>query len=126
MSVSTTPTPVQAATPVTPVETGATAAEIDASCRPPVLFFFTSAGIWLVIATILGLLAAIQLVAPQFLAGCSILTFGRLRPVAENTLLYGFASQAAYGVVIWMMCRLGRVTLCCQSPYLIAGAFWNI
>jgi cytochrome c oxidase cbb3-type subunit 1 len=126
MSVSTTPTPVETATPVTPAETGATAAEIDASCRPPVLFFFTSAGIWLVIATLLGLVASIQLVAPQFLSGCPVLTFGRLRPVAENALLYGFASQAGYGVLIWMLCRLGRVTLCCQFPYLVAGAFWNI
>lgn len=126
MSDSPTPTPVQPVTPVTPVETGPTSAEIDASCRTPVLFFLTSASVWLGLAALLGLIASIQLVAPQFLSGCPVLTYGRLNPAAVDALLYGFASQAAYGVMLWMLCRLGRVTLCCEFPFNIACAFWNV
>jgi cytochrome c oxidase cbb3-type subunit 1 len=108
-----------------PVVAGDTVEEIDASCRQPLLLMFTSAAIWAALAGVLGLIASIQLIAPQFLADCSILTFGRLRPAAENALLYGFASQAAYGIIIWMLCRLGRVSICCESPFIVAGAFWN-
>lgn len=126
MSSAPTPTPLAPATPVVPVTVGDTVEEIDASVRGPVLFLFTSSAIWAAIAGILGLIASIQLVAPQFLSGTPFLTFGRLRPAAENALLYGFASQAAYGVVIWMLCRLGRVSLCCQFPFNVAAGFWNL
>ena len=119
-------TPLAPAVPVVPAVIGDTVEEIDISCRPPLLVLFSSAAIWAAVAGVLGLIASIQLVAPQFLADCSCLTFGRLRPAAENALLYGFASQAAYGIIIWMLCRLGRVSLCCQSPFVIAAGFWNL
>jgi cytochrome c oxidase cbb3-type subunit 1 len=126
MSSAQTPTPSVPATPVVAVPVYETVEEIDASCRGPLLLLFASAGIWVAIAGLFGLIASIQLVAPQFLADCSFLTFGRLRPAAENALLYGFASQAAYGIIIWMLCRLGRTSLCCQFPFIVAGAFWNV
>ena len=39
---------------------------IDKTTRVPVLFFFTSAAIWLVIATVLGMVSSIKLFAPDF------------------------------------------------------------
>ena len=102
------------------------AAEIDASLRWPVLFLFASATAWLLVSTLLWLITSIKLVSPEFLADCSWLTFGRVRPAAANAFLYGFASQAALGVMLWMLCRLGGNRFVFQVPVLIATKFWNL
>src|SRR5687767_1134976 len=81
------------------------AAEIDASCRWPLLLLFTSSLLWLVFGLVLALLAAIKLHKADFLADAAWLTLGRIRPAAMNCFLYGFASQAGIGVMIWMLCR---------------------
>jgi len=84
------------------------AAEIDASCRWPLLLFFTSGVLWLAFGTFLALIASIKLHGPGFLAECPWLTLGRVKPVAMNAALYGFASQAGMGVLVWLMCRLAE------------------
>ena len=109
-------------------ETGRRAhlAEIDASCRVPVLFFFLSGLLWLLIGTLFALLASIKLHTPEFLAGQEWLTFGRVRTVHLNTVVYGFASQTAIAVAIWLMCRLCRVPLIASGVITVANLFYNI
>jgi len=102
------------------------AAEIDASCRWPLLLLFTSGVLWLVFGTILALIAAIKLHKADFLADCPWLTLGRVRPASMNSFLYGFASQVGFGVALWLMCRLGGVKLIFQWPLLVAWKLWNI
>jgi cytochrome c oxidase cbb3-type subunit 1 len=101
-------------------------AEIDASCRWPVLFFFLSGIAWLLAGTALALLTSLKLHLPEFLAECPWLTFGRVRPAHLNTVIYGFASQTAIGVCIWLMCRLCRVPLVAPGIVSVANLFWNI
>ena len=101
-------------------------AEIDASCRWPLLLLFTSGTLWLVLGTLLGLLAAIKFHAPNMLSDCPWLTLGRVRPAALNAVVYGFASQAGMGVLIWMLCRLGGVRLAFQWPVIVGWKLWNI
>ena len=101
-------------------------AEIDAVCRAPVLFLFASAAVWLVVASILALVSSLKFHAPGFLADCPWFTYGRVQPAQINALAYGFAAQAALGVVIWMVARLGR-TLLVQPALVLTGAiFWNL
>ena len=102
------------------------AAEIDASCRWPLLLLFTSGVLWAVLGSVLALLAAIKLHKGDFLADASWLTLGRIRPASINAYLYGFASQAGIGVMLWLMCRLGRVKLAFQWPVIVAWKLWNI
>jgi cytochrome c oxidase cbb3-type subunit I len=102
------------------------AAEIDASCRGPLLLFFTSAVLWLILGTILALIASIKLHGPGFLADYSWLTLGRVRPAAMNSFLYGFASQAGIGVMLWLLCRLGGVRLAFHWPLVVAWKLWNL
>jgi cytochrome c oxidase cbb3-type subunit 1 len=99
---------------------------IDASTRLPVLFFYASAIIWLLIGTLLAGLVSWKLHAPDLLANCSYLTWGRLRPVHMNVMVYGWASMAGIGTAIWLMARLCRTTL--RHPLLLiaGGAFWNL
>src|SRR5437763_4155997 len=99
---------------------------IDASTRLPVLFFYASAIIWLLLGTLLAGLVSWKLHAPDLLANWSWLTWGRLRPVHMNVMVYGWASMAGIGTSIWLMARLCRTTL--RHPLLLitGGAFWNL
>src|SRR4051794_3130354 len=99
---------------------------IDASTRLPVLFFYGSAVIWLLIGTLLAGLTSFRLHAPDLLADCSFLTWGRIRPAHMNVMVYGWASMAGIGTSIWLMARLCRSTL--RHPLLLigGGAFWNL
>ncbi|MBI2926353.1 MAG: cbb3-type cytochrome c oxidase subunit I [Verrucomicrobia bacterium] len=110
---------------VAPVPAPSTA-QIDASCRWPVLYLFLKAIGWLVIGSVLGLIASLKFHAPGLLAECAWFTYGRVQPAALNALVYGFAAQAALGVALWMLCRLGRTTLAGGGMALIAVVCWNI
>ena len=128
MSASSTPSLQEtgASGSVCAIDDRASAAEIDASCRWPLLLLFTSGVLWLILGGVLALIAAIKLHKGDFLADYSWLTLGRVRPAAMNSFLYGFASQAGMGVMLWMMCRLGRVKLFFQWPVIVAWKLWNI
>ena len=102
------------------------AADIDASCRWPLLLLFTSATLWLVFGTVLALISSIKLHGPGFLADSTWLTLGRVRPAAMNSVIYGFTSQAGMGVLLWLMCRLSGVKLVFQWPVIVAWKLWNI
>ncbi|HMC28938.1 MAG TPA: cbb3-type cytochrome c oxidase subunit I [Verrucomicrobiae bacterium] len=108
------------------VEKPYTPLEIDVSCSSPLLLMFASAAIWLAFGTLLHLIASIKLHSPGFFANVAWLSFGRVRPAGMDALLYGFASQAAMGITLWLTCRLGAVTLCCKGPVILATAFWNL
>ena len=101
-------------------------ARIDASTRVPVLMFYASAMVWLLIGTLLAGFVSFKLHSPDWLSDVSYLTWGRLRPVHMNVMIYGWASMAAMGTAIWLMARLCRTTL--RHPLLIVTGiwFWNI
>ena len=101
-------------------------AVIDASTRVPVLMFYASAMVWLLLATLLAIFALFKLHAPVWLSDYSFLTWGRVRPVQMDVMIYGWASMAGMGTAIWLMARLCRTTL--RHPLLlVTGAwFWNI
>ena len=110
---------------VTP-EQRALLSDIDRSCRWPVLFLFANALLWLMVGTLLAIISSIKVHSPGFLADWAWLTFGRVRPAHLNTEVYGFASQAAMGMAIWLMCRLSRVPLIRGGYVIIGTIFWNI
>ena len=116
------PAPVATATvrPMFSVE------DIDASCRGPLLLLFVTGATWLLISSVLGLLAAIKFHGPGFLAGTAWLTAGRLRPAAINALVYGFAIQSFLGILTWIICRLGRIPLLGSRTATMGGLIWNL
>ncbi|MEI6375685.1 MAG: cbb3-type cytochrome c oxidase subunit I [bacterium] len=106
---------------------------IDASVRLPVLVLFGNAIHWLVVAAVISFILSIKLVAPEFLAGISFLSYGRLAPMARDLMLYGWASQAALACGIWLMARLCGRPLgtvmggILHSTLLICAAIlWNV
>lgn len=101
-------------------------AEIDASTRFPVMLFFSAALFWLLVSNILSLITSIKLHYPTFLTEISWLTYGRLVPVQQNIMIYGWASLAGIGVSIWLMARLSRVRV--RYPFMISvgAVLWNL
>jgi cytochrome c oxidase cbb3-type subunit 1 len=101
-------------------------ARIDASTRVPVLMFYASAMVWLIIGTLLAGFVSFKLHSPDWFSDVSFLTWGRLRPVHMNVMIYGWASMAAMGTAIWLMARLCRTTL--RHPLVVVTGiwFWNI
>ncbi|HEY5036717.1 MAG TPA: cbb3-type cytochrome c oxidase subunit I [Chthoniobacterales bacterium] len=99
---------------------------IDASTRLPVLVFYTSAIAWLLVSTVLSVVAFMQLHATDILSNVAFLTWGRLHPAQFDVLMYGWAAMAGMGTAIWLMARLCRTTL--RHPLLLisGAAFWNL
>ncbi len=100
--------------------------EIDASCRVPLFVLFISAAVWGVLGSSLALIASIKFHAPDFLADCAWLTYGRVHQAGITAQLYGFALQAGFGVALWIFARSGRNRV--SQPWLIAvgGKLWNL
>src|SRR2546421_1522167 len=101
-------------------------ARIDSAHRVPLLMSYASAMDLLLIGTLLAGFVSFKLHSPDWLSDVSYLTWGRLRPVHMNVMVYGWASMAAMGTAIWLMARLCRTTL--RHPLLIVTGiwFWNI
>ena len=109
----------QSVSPVAP-------AEIDASCRAPVMVLFAFAAVWLVTASFFGLIVSLKFHVPGLLADCPWFSYGRAQAAQLNSLIYGFAAQAGLGVALWMVARLGRTRLV-QPGYAVVGALlWNL
>lgn len=119
MSAISSPAPAEAAAPT------ATSAEIDASCRAPLLLLFVSAALWLPAASGFGLVATLKFHSPDFLADCAWLTYGRVHPAALDSFVYGFAAQAGLGVLLWLVCHLGRTRLDFLPGILAGILLWN-
>jgi cytochrome c oxidase cbb3-type subunit I len=99
---------------------------IDESTRLPVLVFFASAVSWLLAGSLLADVASIKLHAPWFLSSASWLTFGRVRPAHLNTVIFGWASMAGIGTMLWLMARLSRAELRYPRMLVAAAVLWNV
>ncbi|BFU94403.1 MAG: hypothetical protein NTNFB02_11250 [Nitrospira sp.] len=55
--------------------------------------------VWLTFFPFVGVLVSIQLHNPEFLGGASFLTFGRLRPVHTNGVIFGSFTTAFIGLL---------------------------
>src|SRR4051812_8768435 len=101
------------------------ASEIDASCASPVSLMFFASLAWLVVSAVFALIASVKLHSSTLLAGSFALSYGHVKPIANDAFVYGFASQAGIAVALWMLCRLGRVRLFAPIGLIIAALFWN-
>lgn len=98
---------------------------IDISCRVPIIFSFGSAVIWLLVSSLMGFLASMQLHIPEFMASCPLTSYGRLYPAFHHAFLYGWAATAGIGVGIWMLARLCRYEVKASWLLFTACALWN-
>ena len=86
----------------------------------------TLAVVWLVLASLAGLISSIKLHAPDWWVQYEWLTFGRIRPIHVNLVAYGWCSLAGIGVAIWMIPRLLKTELVGAKYAIVGGALWSI
>lgn len=100
-------------------------ATIDTSLKHPVLFFFSSGAVWLAVALVLGVVASFKVHNPEFLSDLGRFNTGRVYAAHLNVLIYGWAFQAAFAVMAWLMARLSRRESQNNAVIIIAGHLWN-
>ena len=98
----------------------------EAGLRGPFLCFFTSAVLWLVVASLLALIAAVKLHRPDFLGACALTTYGRVAAAAQDTFVYGWGFNALFAVNFWLMAQLGRFEFRNGWLATLGGLAWNL
>jgi cytochrome c oxidase cbb3-type subunit I/II len=62
--------------------------------------------VWGLVATLVGLLLALQLAVPELSFGLPQTTFGRLRPLHTNAAIFAFAGNAVFAAIYYSSQRL--------------------
>lgn len=97
----------------------------DRSSAFPVFMFAAFACFWLLLGSAAGLLSSIKLHEPDLLVQQAWLTFGRMRTVHLTAVLYGWITNAALGLILWLLPRLLRTELRGGVWTLLGGALIN-
>jgi cytochrome c oxidase cbb3-type subunit 1 len=97
----------------------------DRSSAFPVFMFIAFACFWLLIGSVAGLVASIKLHQPDWLVNDAWLTFGRMRTVHLNAVIYGWSSNACLAVICWLLPRLLRTRLVGALWVMLGGTFIN-
>ncbi len=71
-----------------------------------VKLFLLATIIWGVVGVIVGLLIALQLAFPFFNFGLEFTTFGRMRPLHTNAIIFAFVGNAIFGGVYYSLQKL--------------------
>ncbi len=79
--------------------------------------------IWGVVGMLVGVIVALQLAAPFFNFELAFLSFGRLRPLHTNAVIFAFAGNAVFAGVYYSMQRLLKAPM--FSKALSAIHFWG-
>lgn len=74
--------------------------------------------VWMTVFPLVGLLVSIKFHSPEFLGSEAWLTFGRLRPVHVNGVIFGAFSTPLLGMLYYMVPRL------CGRPMMAARLGW--
>jgi cytochrome c oxidase cbb3-type subunit 1 len=78
------------------------------------------------VATLIGLVMATELVAPDLLGNISWLVFGRIRPIHVNLVLFGFVTSGLLGTAFYFLPTLLRTEIYSERLGLATMGLWNI
>jgi cytochrome c oxidase cbb3-type subunit I len=98
----------------------------DRSSAFPVFMFLAFACFWLLIGSVAGLVASIKLHEPDWLVNDAWLSFGRIRTVHLNAVIYGWATNGALGIILWLLPRLLRTNLYGAIWAMLGGTLINV
>jgi len=99
--------------------------DADSSTAFPVFMFIAFACMWLLVGSVAGLVSSIKLHEPDWLVSQAWMTFGRLRTVHLNAVLYGWITNAALGTILWVLPRLLGTRLLGGIWAMLGGALIN-
>lgn len=73
--------------------------------------FAVATAIWGIVGMLAGLLAALQLTDPMFNFGLPYITFGRLRPLHTNAIIFAFVGNGIFAGVYYSLQRLCKARM---------------
>lgn len=79
--------------------------------------------VWGLVGFLVGLIIALKLMIPEFLGGVAELTYGRLRPLHTNAVVFAFAGNAIFLGIYYSLPRLLKAPM--WSAKLSAFNFWG-
>jgi len=85
--------------------------------------FGVATALWGVVGMLVGVIIAIQLYAPSLNFGISFTTFGRLRPLHTNAVIFAFAGNAIFCGIYYSLQRLCKARM--FSDLLSKIHFWG-
>ncbi len=85
--------------------------------------FIIMALVWGVIGMLVGVVIAAQLIWPELDFGIEWLSYGRLRPLHTNAVIFAFGGSALIGASYFVVQRTANVRLFCDK--LAAFTFWG-
>ena len=85
--------------------------------------FSIMAVVWGVIGMLVGVIIAAQLIWPELDFGMAWLSYGRLRPLHTNAVIFAFGGSALIGASYFIVQRTANVRLFCDK--LAAFTFWG-
>ena len=88
--------------------------------------FCLTASFWMVIATLYGLIGAVEFVAPDLLGNIAWLVFGRIRAVHTNLVIFGFVTPALLAVGHFIVPHLLKTQLFSEKLGVLTVILWNI
>ena len=88
-----------------------------------VRMFGTVTIIWGLVGLLVGLLIALQLIIPSLNFDFSMTTFGRVRPIHTNAIIFAFVGNAVFTAVYYSMQRLLKTRM--YSDLLGKIHFWG-
>ncbi len=98
----------------------------DSNSRAIIITYFLSGMLWLMVGSTLAILASFKMHWPEFLGHTSWLTFGRVRPLHLNTMVYGWASLTSAGVGLWILTRVLNATIPLKKTLYAGIGVWNL
>ena len=88
-----------------------------------VRWFMGASVLWGIVGMLVGVLVALQLADPRFNLGLEWLSFGRLRPLHTNAVIFAFAGNAIFAAVYYSSQRLLKARM--FSDLLSRIHFWG-
>jgi cbb3-type cytochrome c oxidase subunit I len=88
--------------------------------------FLYSSILWFILSIIVGFIVSLKLIYPDFLGTIPCLTYGRLRFVHTNGVVFGWLTTAFFGILMYMVPRLTNRPLYSERLGWISFWVWNI
>lgn len=99
---------------------------IDAAGRSIVMLMAAVAAFWLVLGSVFGVVASLKLHLPDWLTAHAPLTFGRMRTMHLNLVVYGWLSVAGVAVALWIVPRIFHTPLRHPRVATFGAMVWTI
>lgn len=87
--------------------------------------FILTGVFWVIVGGLVGLVAAAEMAAPNFLEGIAFFEFGRLRPLHVNVMFFLWVSSIWFGAFSYIVPKLCGVPLYSERIGNISMILWN-